>query len=119
MSTYSYEIDFFDDDTLETEIDKLLLRAQKPVDLHKNVVDPFAILFQAAVSGSRIANWQGIETARQNNKSLSNALGDFHQAMLGHLPGWESTGTNGGLFDLEHPGAFGSRETPSLGGSKK
>lgn len=114
MSTYSYGIDFFDDATLETEIDALLARSGKEVNLHKNVVDPFAILFQAAITYSQISDWQELEIARQSNKALTNALGDFHQAMLGKLPGWESTGASGGLVDLKHPTAFGVRQTPAL-----
>lgn len=114
MSTYSYGIDFFDDATLETEINTLLARASKKVDPHKNVVDPFAILFQAAIADSKISDWQGLEIARQSNKSLTNALGDFHQTMLGKLPGWESTGASGGLVDLKHPTPFGMRQTPAL-----
>lgn len=114
MSTYRYGIDFFDDAILETGIDTLLTRARKKVDPYKNVVDPFAILFQAAITYSKISNWQRLELARQSNKSLTNALGDFHQAMLGKLPGWESTGTSGGLVDLKHLLPFGVRQTPTL-----
>ncbi|MGC2865047.1 Eco47II family restriction endonuclease [Corynebacterium glutamicum] len=46
-------------------------------------------------------------------KSLQNAVGNFHQEVLGAFDGWESTGSNGGSFDIR------SRNPVSLAGNKK
>lgn len=116
METYSYGIDFFSDSFLESEVAALVERARKSVNanLFKNVVDPYAVIFEAAAFGGKVANWQTIETSRQANKTLANAIGDFHQSLLGNLPGWESTGRAGGGLDLIHPTPFGSQSTPAF-----
>lgn len=33
-------------------------------------------------------------------KTLQNAIGNFHQAILGEVSGWNDSGTNGGVFDI-------------------
>ncbi|MGJ4116814.1 Eco47II family restriction endonuclease [Corynebacterium macclintockiae] len=33
-------------------------------------------------------------------KSLQNAIGNFHQEILGAVSGWKSTGSRGGVFDI-------------------
>lgn len=114
MGTSKYGVDFFQDDFLEREVATLLERAKKPANssLFKNVVDPYAILFEAAASGTKISEWRVLEKSRQANKMLANAIGDFHQELLGNLPGWSSTGKTGGGLDLMHAEPFGTRQTP-------
>ena len=114
MGTSKYGVDFFSDDFLEQQVATLLERVGKSAktNLFKNVVDPYAILFEAAVSGTKISQWRALEQARQTNKMLPNAIGDFHQELLGNLPGWSSTGKVGGGLDLIHAQPFGTRQTP-------
>lgn len=117
MDTYSYGIDFFSDETLERAISSLLDRvriARENVNPYKNTIDPFAGVFEAASLEISMEEWFPTEITRQINKSLTNAVGDFHQELMGHLPGWKSTGKAGGNVDLEHPGAFGVDGKPAF-----
>ena len=65
----------------------------------KNVIDPFAAIFE--VSGFEIDHktWKASETVRQSQKSLQNHVGAFHQKILGHANNWEDKGV-GGVVDL-------------------
>ena len=68
-------------------------------DFNKNVIDPFASLFDSAVSGVDHDTWKNSEMVRQCQKALTNHIGNLHQKILGHVAGWEDLGT-GGVFDL-------------------
>ena len=116
MSSYSYGIDFFSDELLETEVQKVLIKARgkSEPNPYKNVIDPYAALLEAAALNTELTSWVDLELSRQENKRLTNAIGDFHQTLLGNLPGWESTGSSGGLIDLKHEQPFGTRQTPVL-----
>lgn len=69
--------------------------------LFTNTVDPFSALFDAMCQGISLEQWLEQEKARQTQKTLQNALGGFHQEILGSIPGWESMGT-GNVFDLKN-----------------
>ncbi|XAG90165.1 Eco47II family restriction endonuclease [bacterium 19CA01SA08] len=68
---------------------------------HRNVIDPFTTLFDAAISGFDHATWKEAETVRQYQKTLSNSIGNLHQKILGHVNGWEDLGV-GGEIDLRN-----------------
>lgn len=68
---------------------------------HRNVIDPFTTIFDAAISGFDKATWREAETVRQYQKTLSNSIGNLHQKILGHVNGWEDLGT-GGEIDLKN-----------------
>ncbi len=65
-------------------------------DLYKNVIDPWSAAFDAARQGVTMENWIEQEKARQIQKTLQNAVGKFHQQVLGAVPGWHDTGIGGG-----------------------
>lgn len=116
-ATYSYGIDFLSDEILEHTIAKLLARVQPgrhKSNPHRNVIDPFAAAFEATSLALTLDDWFPTETARQINKAVTNAVGDFHQELLGHLPGWRSTGTTGGFIDLRRDEPFGVNNQPAL-----
>lgn len=69
-------------------------------NIHANVVDPFSAAVEMSLSGWDGQEWLESEKSRQVQKSLQNAIGEFHQAVLGTFPGWESTGKSGGSIDL-------------------
>ncbi len=69
--------------------------------LFTNTIDPFSALFDAMHQGISLEQWLDQEKARQTQKTLQNALGGFHQEILGSIPGWESMGT-GNVFDLKN-----------------
>lgn len=66
---------------------------------HKNVVDPFSALVDSARQGISLHDWMKQEESRQIQKSFQNAVGDFHQRILGSISGWKNAGS-GGSFDI-------------------
>jgi hypothetical protein len=68
---------------------------------HKNIVDPFSALFDMAVNRMTYPEWINAEIRRQNQKSLQNAIGMFHQRVLGAIEGWEDLNV-GELLDISN-----------------
>jgi hypothetical protein len=66
-------------------------------NLHKNVIDPFSALFHGVTHSIAYKEWIKQEKARQSQKTMQNAIGDFHQEILGAIPGWKNLGVGGGL----------------------
>lgn len=58
-------------------------------NLYSNVVDPFSAIFDALRQEITLIDWIDQETSRQIQKTMQNALGEFHQAILGSMDGWE------------------------------
>jgi H+/gluconate symporter-like permease len=54
-------------------------------NLHKNVVDPFSALFHGVTHAITYTEWIEQEKARQSQKTMQNAIGDFHQNILGSI----------------------------------
>lgn len=67
------------------------------VKFHKNVIDPFSALFHGVTHGITYKEWIEQEKARQSQKTMQNAIGDFHQEILGSILGWSNLGIAGGL----------------------
>lgn len=67
---------------------------------YRNVIDPFSALFDSASQQINTEEWMLQERARQIQKALQNALGDFHQTILGAMPGWIDAG-KGGSYDVK------------------
>ncbi|EKD33361.1 MAG: Type II restriction enzyme (Eco47II Sau96I) [uncultured bacterium] len=67
------------------------------VKLYKNVIDPFSALFHGMTRSISFKDWVEQEKARQTQKTMQNAIGDFHQKILGAIPGWKNLGAGGGL----------------------
>ena len=68
-------------------------------EFHRNVVDPFSALFDGLYQHLDHNSWIKQEKARQAQKTLQNAIGDFHEGILGSIPGWEKLPT-GNVVDL-------------------
>lgn len=66
-------------------------------NFHKNVIDPFSALFHGVTHAITYKEWLEQEKARQSQKTMQNAIGDFHQEILGSVPGWTNLGAGGGL----------------------
>lgn len=56
---------------------------------YRNGVDPFSAVFDAACQGVALEQWLNFERKRQAQKSLQNALGNFHQKLLSKVKSWE------------------------------
>lgn len=61
--------------------------AEAESNLYKNVIDPFSALFDASCQGLYLDQWIRQEKSRQTQKTLQNAIGDFHQNILGSMGG--------------------------------
>ena len=59
-------------------------------NLYSNVVDPFSAIFDALRQEITLIDWIEQETARQMQKTMQNALGNFHQAVIGSMNEWEN-----------------------------
>lgn len=60
--------------------------------LERNIIDPFSLIFETALTGTSMQDWLKIEAQRQTQKKLSNMIGEFHQNILGACDGWENLG---------------------------
>ncbi|MBN2485570.1 MAG: Eco47II family restriction endonuclease [Bacteroidales bacterium] len=65
----------------------------------KNVIDPFAALFEMSGFEIDYTTWLNSETTRQAQKTLQNHIGDFHQNILGYSKDWTNKGV-GNIIDL-------------------
>ena len=62
--------------------------------------DPFTIATQAVLFNQSAESMMAFEQLRGVNKTISNAVGNFHQSVLGLAEGWENLGASGGVVDL-------------------
>ena len=97
-------VEYLDDETLKKLVKEVLDvgRAKKKVvekDFQKNIIDPFASLFDAAVSEVTPETWKESEMIRQCQKALTNHIGNLHQKILGNVSGWQDLGV-GSIVDL-------------------
>lgn len=100
------KLSFVTNDVLYEEVKKVLAVARIAVEgaeinLYKNVIDPFSAVFDASRQGLAISDWLEQEKARQIQKTMQNAVGDFHQAILGSVDGWVDLRV-GGVADLKN-----------------
>lgn len=97
---------FISDEALIKNVKWVLSLAEKASEeeekeFYKNAVDPFSAVFDAARQDIPLSKWMELEKVRQGQKALQNRLGDFHQAILGSMPGWEDLQT-GHLIDIKN-----------------
>ncbi len=99
---------FLPDAALVAEVSHLLNTAEealreKQLEMDRNVLDPFAAMFEMAGFGLDHDSWVRGELMRQAQKALQNQVGDFHQSILGSMRDWENLNT-GSVVDLvSHP----------------
>lgn len=75
-------------------------RRKSECDLGRNVLDPVSALFSGVVFGGNAETWKTRELSRQVDKSLSNAVGTFHQSVLGRVRGWGVPSNKEATFDV-------------------
>ena len=54
----------------------------------ENVVDPFKLVFDTINSGMTLDVWERNDIMRSKDKAINNAVGLFHQELLGGVDGW-------------------------------
>lgn len=100
-------VPFLSNEAFEKEIKVLIDKAtriqQEMTDakMHSNVMDPFGSVIEQAGFGIDFDNWLQNERTRQMQKSFANAIGEFHQNIIGHINGWENLG-RGQIVDLKN-----------------
>ena len=96
-------LSFISNKNLFNAVDTVLVKAldatKSDRDFYKNSVDPFSALFDAATAKITLDSWAKIEKGRQRQKTLQNAIGEFHEEILGAVPGWERLPV-GGVIDV-------------------
>jgi hypothetical protein len=60
--------------------------------LHRNTIDPFKLVFDVTKSELPVKNWIKTEQLRQQDKTINNRIGEFHQKFLGKVKGWLDLG---------------------------
>lgn len=95
-------LSFISDEDLYSAAKRLLDAAQDvavrvDANPYKNVIDPFSALVDAARQRISLTDWMNQEKSRQTQKGFQNAMGDFHQDILGAMPGWENMGRGGNI----------------------
>lgn len=102
MSEHEYGLTWIDQDKLfdvtKANFSNVIEKAHKSEILAPP--DPFATLTQAVLFNQSIESMEAFEKLRSINKTISNAVGNWHQSVLGLAPGWENLGTAGGVVDL-------------------
>lgn len=71
----------------------------RTIDIYRNIVDPFSAIFESLCNDISLREWIEREKTRQVQKTLQNAVGLFHQKILGSIYPWENLGT-GNVVDL-------------------
>jgi hypothetical protein len=60
--------------------------------LKRNGLDLFKAVFDIVNTGSNAKTWTKNELIRQKDKTVNNAIGEFHQMLLGGVEGWKDLG---------------------------
>lgn len=98
MGTARNYVNYMDDGNLIAAIGKLYrtyvkaFAEKKLKDINKNIIDPFKFQFDTAfLHGNNPEITLQHEIFRQNDKSIANAIGLFHQQLIGAIDGFEET----------------------------
>jgi hypothetical protein len=58
----------------------------------KNTTDEFKAIFDVVTKQKTFENWRIAELERQEDKTINNKIGEFHQILLGKVNGWVDLG---------------------------
>lgn len=111
MEKHCYGLEWIDEDALYEVTEHAFAGV---IELAKDAAlrtppDPFTIVVQAVIFDQDANSMMAFEKLRAINKSISNAVGNWHQAVLGLAEGWNNLGSNGGGVDLMATGSAGEK----------
>lgn len=97
-------LSFISDDDFLLSLHKVLQagqdkREKSDATFYKNVIDPFGPIFETTINGFSADDWKKSEKGRQLQKTMQNAIGEFHNDILGSVKGWHRL-DKGGQIDL-------------------
>lgn len=86
-------LEYISDQDLESAVSKVVSKALAAISkttksLSDNAIDPFSATFDAMTSNISLEEWLNKESSRQTQKTLQNAIGGFHEEILGSIEGW-------------------------------
>ena len=93
--TENYQISFIEQKDFELRVEKTISKYNdifKSIDLEKfnsNIIDPIKLTFDKYLLGKEIEEVIAFEIQRQQDKSISNEIGYFHQNMFKHIKNCE------------------------------
>jgi hypothetical protein len=61
--------------------------------LQKNGIDTIKMTFDMLCEENNFKKWKVKESTRQKDKTVNNAIGEFHQMLLGGVDGWTDLGS--------------------------
>ncbi|MEM6752639.1 MAG: Eco47II family restriction endonuclease [Cyanobacteria bacterium P01_C01_bin.38] len=98
---------YISNNDLENAVQKVVdcireVQAKPDTSLYKNVIDPFSAIFDSVVEGISFNDWLKREKTRQAQKTVQNAIGYFHQDIVGGIAGWQNL-SSGQLIDVCNP----------------
>ncbi len=69
------------------------INIEKELKHGKNTTDFIKVLFDVFTQHISLEDWTKNEVQRRNDKTINNKIGEFHQNLLGRVPGWVNLGT--------------------------
>lgn len=100
-------LSFIDDSAFDKAVLRVVTRVRDADSaamerLERNVRDPFALLAQALLYDLDPKTLDVLDSQRSLAQAISAAVGDFHQLVLGAMPGWENHDALVDLVNKEH-----------------
>ena len=100
--THDYGLTWIDQDQLFNVTKQYLSRslgitgkARKPLPM-----DPFVFVAQAKAARLPYKDIEALEQTRVLNKTISDAIGNWHQSVLALAENWKTMGASGGVLDI-------------------
>lgn len=93
-------LDFISDEDFLECVEKVVDSYQFPsettsttiLEESKNTIDGFKTIFDVSVNQISFEEWSKFELTRQQDKTINNKIGEFHQELLGKIDGWVDLG---------------------------
>lgn len=69
-----------------------ITKSFEPESLQEHGIDPIKMTFDMVNGKLDFGSWLGKEKSRQDDKTVNNTIGEFHQMLLGGVEGWVDLG---------------------------
>ena len=98
-----YQIDWISEEKFQEIVNKSFANSIKKINLNSEAVraEPTLVLVLSSFLDIPYETVMKMLKTMSQIKTLQNAIGSFHQAVLGEANGWEDNGSSGGVFDIQ------------------